>query len=78
MEFVPIKRSLSRLTENFSINFYGDDSVPGDLSQLSGFPDKPVSQLSGVDCTLIKYGCFDFDSFTKRVKESFMKNNTNS
>ena len=27
---------LSRLTENFSINFYGDDSVPGDLSQLSG------------------------------------------
>ena len=39
VEFVPIKRSLSRITENFSINFYGDDSVPGDLSQLSGFPD---------------------------------------
>ena len=39
VEFVPIKRSLSRLTENFSINFHRDDSVPGDFSQLSGFPD---------------------------------------
>ena len=34
--FVPIKRSLSQLTEIFSINLYGDDLVPGEVSQLSG------------------------------------------
>ena len=34
--FVPNKRNLSRLTEIFSINLKGNDSVPGDLSQLSG------------------------------------------
>ena len=44
MEFVPIKRSLSRLTEKFSINFYGDDSVPGDLSQLSGVDEFDYSK----------------------------------
>ena len=34
--FVPIKRSLSQLTEIFSINLYRDDLVPGEVSQLSG------------------------------------------
>ena len=37
--FVPIKRSLSQLTEIFSINLYRDDLVPGEVSQLSEFPD---------------------------------------
>ena len=37
--FVQIKRSLSQLTEICSTNLYGDDFVPGEVSQLSGFPD---------------------------------------
>ena len=37
--FVLNKRSLSQLTEIFTISLYGDDLVPGEESQLRGFPD---------------------------------------
>ena len=38
-DFVPIKRSLSRLTEKFCISLYGNDFVLEQLSRLSGYPD---------------------------------------